>query len=142
MKDFKFSTLVTVRIGDINYGNHAGHQNYFLYFQESRIAYLKQFGYSELDINGYGMIIVEAHCKYKQELYLGDKITVKCRVSELKSKVFIMEYQIEKIDTLCAVGSTINLCFDYRKKKAVHLPQEFVTSIKKFEAMTYQTGFS
>jgi len=135
MKDFKFSIPIAVRIGDINYGNHVGHHNYFLYFQESRIAYLKRFGFSELDINGYGMVISHAECKYKQELYLGDNIKVKCRVTQLKSKVFIMDYQIEKMNTVCAVGSTTNLCFDYRVKKVVNLPQEFVKAIKEFEGI-------
>ena len=133
MRDYKFSIPIKVRIGDINYGNHVGYENYFLYFQEARIAYLMNFGFSETDINGYGMIISEAVCKYKQELFLGDEIIVKCSVSKLKSKIFTMTYQIEKKDKICAFGSTISLCFDYQNKKIAKLPQEFVAMIKAYE---------
>jgi len=135
MKMFKFSIPLKVRIGDINYGNHAGHHMYFLYFQEARIAYLNQFGFSELDIKGYGMMISSADCRYKRELHLGDDIQVKCRVSELKSKLFIMEYEIERSKILCAAGATTNVCFDYRKKKIADLPQEFIKAVKKYEGI-------
>ncbi len=133
MAEFKFSIPLTVRIDDINYGNHVGYQIYFLYFQQARIAYLAQFGFSEFNINGYGMIISEANCRYKQELFFGNDIIVKCKVSELKSKMFIMEYLITKADKVCAIGFTNNMCFDYKNKKVVILPQEFINTIKNFE---------
>ena len=54
MSTFKFSMPLKVRIGDINYGNHVGHETFFSYFQEARIAYLSRFGFSEIDIGGCG----------------------------------------------------------------------------------------
>lgn len=133
MKDFKMSIPITVRIGDINYGNHVGHQNFLLYFQEARIAYLGNLGFSEMDIGGYGMIMAEATCRYRQELFLGDVIDVGCRVSEIKSKAFVMEYRIEKMNAACATGATTNLCFDYTAKKVVTLPEAFVEAVRAFE---------
>ncbi|MBU3948388.1 MAG: acyl-CoA thioesterase [Proteobacteria bacterium] len=138
MTEFKFSISLKVRIDDVNYGNHVGYQIYFLYFQQARIAYLAQFGYSELNINGYGMIISEANCKYKQELFFGDDIIIECRVSELKSKMFIMDYRISKANKVCASGYTTNMCFDYNKKKVVSLSQEFIDKIKEFEGVEYK----
>lgn len=135
MTEFKFSIPLKVRIDDLNYGNHVGYQVYFVYFQQARIAYLNQFRFSEFDINGYGMIISEANCKYKQELLFGDDIIVKCKVTELRSKMFIMDYLVTKTDKVCALGFTNNMCFDYSNKKVVSLPQEFINKIKKFECM-------
>lgn len=135
MKDFKFSIPLKVRIGDINYGNHVGHHVYFLYFQDARIAYLNQFGCSELDIFGYGMIMASADCRYKRELKLGDEIEITCRVSELKSKLFIMAYQIERSNVICATGTTTNVCFDYGKRQITDLPRKFIDAIKKYEGI-------
>ena len=135
MKDFKFSIPLKVHISDVNYGGHVGYQVYLSYFHEARIAYLKEFGCTELDIHGYGMIISEVKCKYKKELFHMDAIRVKCGIGEFKSKVFIMEYQIEKGDHVCAMGSTTNLCYDYQKKKVVELPLEFVKTIKEYEGL-------
>ena len=133
MDEFKFSISLRVRVGDLNYGNHVGHQNYFLYFQEARIAYLNQFGFSELDIDGLAMMIAEANCRYKKELFLGDNLSVDCRVSRVKKKVFIMDYRISKRQTVCAEGFTAGLCLAYSTKKIVRLPQKFTDAVIDFE---------
>jgi acyl-CoA thioester hydrolase len=135
MRDFRLSIPLKVHIGDVNYSGHVGYQIYLSYFQEARIAYLKEFGCTELDIHGYGMIISEANCKYIQELFYRDEIRVKCGIGQLKSRVFVMEYRIEKGDDVCAIGSTTNLCYDYQKKKVVKLPSEFVKAIRKYERL-------
>jgi len=138
MNDFKFSIPTTVRIGDINYGNHVGYHVYLPYFQEARIAYLNATGYSERDIAGLGMIVGSVECKYKKELFLGDAVKVECRVAELKSKAFIMEYRVVKGDTIHATGSTVNLCFDRQSKKVVTLPKPFIQSIRAYEGFQPQ----
>ncbi|MBU1055894.1 MAG: acyl-CoA thioesterase [Proteobacteria bacterium] len=137
MTEFKFLIPLKVRIDDLNYGNHVGYQMHFVYFQQARVAYLNQFGFSEFDISGYGMIISEANCKYKKELFFGDDIIIGCKVSELKSKMFIMDYLITKADQVCAFGFTYNMCFEFNNKKVVKLPQEFIDKIKKFESIDY-----
>lgn len=130
---YKFSIPLTVRAGDLNYGNHVAYYNYLLYFQEARIGYLAQFGCTELDINGYGMIISEARCQYKRELFLSDAIQVHCKVTELKPKRFTMHYQIQRRSTICAEGYTTNICYDYTAKRMVSLPKEFIADIARFE---------
>ncbi len=133
MDRFEFSISLTVRVSDLNYGNHVGYQNFFSYFQEARIAYLEKIGYSEMDIEGYGMIVGEANCKYKQELFLNDRIQIECGIREMKSKLFTMHYQISKEGVICAEGFTKNLCYDYQAKKVVRLPDRFIERIQSFE---------
>jgi acyl-CoA thioester hydrolase len=131
----KFSIPMTVRAGDLNYGNHVGYDQFFVYFQEARLAYLNQFGFSEWDIAGYGLVVAEATCKYKRELLHGDNLTVHCGVSKLKSKVFILTYQVLKGDTVCAEGSTIHVCLDRQTRRVVAVPQAFVETIRAFEGI-------
>lgn len=135
MSTFKFSIPLTVRVNDLNYGNHVGHQNFFAYFQESRVAYLQQFGFSELGIGDYGMLIAEAGCKYKQALFLNDALQVACRVTEIKSKKFTMAYRISKGEVICAEGFTINICYDYSANKVARLPENFIRQISAFEGI-------
>jgi YbgC/YbaW family acyl-CoA thioester hydrolase len=135
MADFKFEFNTRIRITDINYGNHVSYASYLLFFQDARIAYLKNIGCSELDIHGVGMIISEANCKYKRELLLGDEIVIKCKITNLKSKGFEMEYVIEREGKVCAEGKTINLAFDYKAGKITHLPEKFVADVKAFEGI-------
>ncbi|MGD9007712.1 MAG: thioesterase family protein [Desulfobacteraceae bacterium] len=131
--DYKFSIPLTVRAGDLNYGNHVAYYNYLLYFQEARVGYLAQFGCTEMDIKGYGMIISEARCRYKRELFLGDAIQVYCSVTELKPKRFTIHYQIQRSGAICAEGETINICYDYAAKRIASLPKEFIADIARFE---------
>ena len=135
MGKFKFSVPITVRIHDLNYGNHVGYQIYLVYFQEARVAYLKQFGFSEHDIGGFRMLISSAECRYKQELFLGNEIVVGCGVSRLKPKIFIMDYRISRADKICALGSTTQLCFDPAEEKVADVPPAFVTAVKAFEGL-------
>lgn len=135
MKAFRFSIPLTVRVIDLNYGNHVGYQNYFSFFQEARIAYLKQFSYSEMDIEGHGMIIGEANCRYKHELFLHDEIQVACAVTELMSKGFVMEYQISKANAVCATGHTKNFCYDYQAKRVTRPPKAFVQAVRGFDKL-------
>jgi acyl-CoA thioester hydrolase len=135
MNGYPFSLAIKVRIVDLNYGNHVGHHSYFLFFQDARIAYLKHLGHSEFDICGYGMILADANCRYKQELHLGDEIEVGCKISKIRTKAFIMDYQIEKDQKVCATGSTTSLCFDYQKRQVVKLPQVFAMQVKEFEGL-------
>jgi acyl-CoA thioester hydrolase len=133
MAPYKFSISMTVRTTDLNYGNHVGYQTYFSYFQEARSAYLGQFGYTELDIEGYGMIIGEANCRYKRELFLNDCIRIACCITEIKSKRFVMQYEISNKEEVCAEGFTKILCYDYQAREVVQLPDAFVSKIQAFE---------
>ena len=133
MNPFPFFIDLNVRVGDLNYGNHVGHQHFFLYFHEVRLAYLNQLGFSESDIQGLSLVVAEAHCRYRHELLLGDQIRVFCRISEIKAKVFIFEYQITRHETVCATGTTTCLCLDPRRKRAVSLPADFLEAVQRFE---------
>ncbi len=136
MSEFKFSIPIAVRIDDINFSGHVGYQIYLLYFQEARIAYLKNFGFAERDIAGFGMVVVDVHCKYKKELLSGDTFMAQCRVSELRSKTFTMEYRLINDPVIHAVGSTVNLCIDRQARKAARLPQAFIDAVRAYEGIS------
>lgn len=135
MDGFRFVHSMTVRVNDLNYANHVGYQHYLTYFQEARLAYLNHLGFSELDIDGCGMMIAEAVCRYKRELFLNDAIEVGCRVSLLRSKGFRVEYAIARDGLLCAEGHTDCLCYDGGAKKVVKLPEVFRNAVAAFEGI-------
>ena len=73
---YRFFIPYTVRVADVNYGGHVSNAAVLSFFQDARIAYLKQFGYSELDIGGCGLILPEAHVRYLAEMFLGDELRI------------------------------------------------------------------
>jgi YbgC/YbaW family acyl-CoA thioester hydrolase len=135
--EFKFSTNFEIRISDINYGGHLGNDRYLSIFQDARLRYLKQFGYSELDIGeNTSLIMSQAHIDFKAEAFWDDRLTVYVRVSELKSVKFVIEYLLvnnDKQAKVIATGYTEMVGFDYQNRKVSKLPVRFVRDIQVFE---------
>lgn len=133
MDNFKFVIPYDVRVADVNYGAHVSNAAVLSFFQDARIAYLQQFGLSELDIGGCGIILPEAHVNYRAEMFLGDRLQIGVR-TELRSKSsFVMVYRIERDGVVTAEGTTNLVAFNYERRKPVRLPNGFRASVEAFE---------
>lgn len=135
MQGFKFSIPYTVRVVDVNYGAHVANSAVLNFFQDTRIAYLKNLGnYSELDIgNGCGMILSEAHVKYLSEMFLGDELEIGAKITKISRSSFTMFYRIERDGKTTAEGETVLICFDYEKRKPRRLDGLFLERLESFE---------
>ena len=135
MDRFIFTIPYTVRVADVNYGGHVANSAVLNFFQDARIAYLKNLGgYSELDIgNQCGIILPEANVKYLAEMFLGDELVIGTRVKDISRSSFKMEYRIERDGKVTAEGETALVCFDYEKRKPRRLDAQFREKIEAFE---------
>lgn len=133
MDGFRFVIPYDVRVADVNYGAHVSNAAVLSFFQDARIVYLKQFGFSELDIGGCGIILPEAHVKYRAEMFLGDRLQIGVRTELRQKSSFVMMYRIERDEVVTAEGTTNLVAFDYAKRKPVRLPQEFRSCIESYE---------
>ena len=68
---FSFQTEIPVRITDINYGNHLGNDAILSMMHEARVQFLQSLGYTELDVEGAGMIMADTAIIYKGEGFYG-----------------------------------------------------------------------
>ena len=126
MNHFIFHFPYRVGVADVNYGGHVSNAAVLNFFQDARIAFLASLGpYSEIDLGGCGIIMPEAHVFYRQEMFLGDKITIAVRVGALKRSSFSLEYRVEREGELTAEGTTPLVCFDYEKRKPCRMPAQF-----------------
>ena len=133
MDGFRFVIPYDVRVADVNYGAHVSNAAVLSFFQDARIAYLQQFGCSELDIGGCGIILPEAHVKYRAEMFLGDKLSIGARTELLQKSSFVMMYQIERDGIVTAEGTTNLVAFNYERRRPVRLPKEFQSNVEEFE---------
>lgn len=62
---YAYSTELTVRIQDINYGSHVGNDAFVSLLHEARIRYFNHLGYSETDIEGCAIVISDLAVVYK-----------------------------------------------------------------------------
>ena len=138
MQGFKFTLPYRVRIADVNYGGHVANSAVLNFFQDGRIGYLKNLGgYSELDIGGgCGIILPEAHVKYRAEMFHDDELSIGVRVRDLSRSSFSMEYRIERNGEVTAEGETALVCFDYQKRKPRRLDSVFTAKVLTFEGLS------
>lgn len=133
---FIFSTEIPLRVSDINYGGHLGNDSVLSIFQEARIRFLKQFGYSEIDIEGSSIIMTDAAVQYKSQGYYGDILIVQLTVDDIQKVGCDFYYRaINKLSGKeVAVGKTGIAFFDYHKNKITSVPEKFIKLIERLKA--------
>lgn len=122
-----FSTQIPVRISDLNYGNHLANHVYLEMMQEARMQFLAQYGYSEKNLAGVGVIMGDTAIVYKQECFYGDVLRIEVCAADFGVRSFDLLYRFSKQDgSLVCEAKTGMVCFDYEARKTVPVPQEFI----------------
>ncbi len=122
---------VPVRITDINYGNHLGNDSFISIVHEARVQWLQQHGYTELNIEGTGLILADLAVEFKNEGFYGDVIDIKISTGEISKISFELYYTLSvkrnNENIVLAVAKTDMVCYNYSLKKVVAMPQKLNT---------------
>ncbi|MBS1921116.1 MAG: acyl-CoA thioesterase [Bacteroidetes bacterium] len=125
---FSFSTKIPVRINDLNYGGHVGNDAILTFIHEARMQFLGNWGYSELDFAGVGLIMSDVMIEFKSELFYGDIVVASVVFGEFGKVGFDLFYKLEKEQNgkliVVATSKTGMVCYDYQKKKVVPVPEQ------------------
>ena len=124
---FIFSTEISPRISDINYGGHLGHDSVLSLSHEARVRFLSKYGYTELDIEGLGLIMADVGIVYKSESFYGDVISIHLGVGDIGRTRFELIYLLENsIDRKeVAIVQTGLVFYDFTVKKSMEIPAAF-----------------
>ena len=126
-KEFIFKTEIPIRINDINYGGHLGNDAVLSIAHEARLRFLKQHNFTELNVGGAGIIMVDAAVQYKAEGFYGDIIKVEIAVADITGVGcdFVYRCTNNNTGTVIAIVKTGIVFYDYDKKKVVSVPEKF-----------------
>ena len=126
-ENFIFSTEISVRISDINYGGHLGNDSVLSIIHEARLRFLKNFGYSEMDVEGSGIIMSDSVIVYKGEGFYGDLLTVEVTAGDFNNYGCDIFYKIANKKTAKEVvrAKTGIVFFDYSNRKVMPVPEKF-----------------
>jgi acyl-CoA thioester hydrolase len=123
------SFSIRVRISDINYGNHVGNDAFVSIIHEARMQWLRQWGYTELDIEGTGLLIAELIVQFKAEVFYGEVLEVSISVGEVSNTGFELYYKLcvqrNNATIVVAFAKTGMVCYDYAVKKVAAIPELF-----------------
>ncbi len=133
-ESFQFSTEISVRITDLNYGAHLGNDAVLTLVHEARVRFLKALGIeNEADgFDGHGIIQADAAIVYKAEGFYGDVLIFSMACMDFTSSGFDIFYEIKKADgTLVAQAKTGLVCFDYTARKVVRISEGLKDRLSK-----------
>jgi acyl-CoA thioesterase FadM len=129
-----FSTHITVRISDINYGNHLGNEQVLSYMQETRLRFFRSLGYeSELNIEGIGTIQADAAIEYRGESFYGDNILCTLYLGEIGKRSIDFFYTLENESNkkLIARAKTGIAFYNYSLKTTVNIPETLLEKVQR-----------
>jgi len=127
IEKYAFETELTVRITDINYGNHVGNDEFASLIHEARVRFLKNYGFSEKDINGKIMFISDFAVSYKSQAFYGDTLKFEVSAGDFNKHgcdLFFRATQT-KDNTLVLLAKTGIVFFDLIKNKVATTPKAF-----------------
>ena len=128
-KNFDVSITIPVRITDINYGGHVGNDSLVSVIHEARMQFLQHHGYSEMDIEGTGLIMADLAIEFKNESFYGDLITTKMGAGDITGVSFELYYELSTAragkEVIIARAKTTMVCYNYAAKKVAPVPEKF-----------------
>lgn len=127
MPDKKLGSVkISVRVTDINYANHLSNDALVGILHEARMQWLHGLGYTELNVEGVGLIMSDLAVEYKNESFYGDDLTVTLFSAEVSTVSFELYYAATKEDgKIIAYAKTGMVCYNYELKKVAGLPAKF-----------------
>jgi len=132
---FIFKTEIPIRITDINYGGHLGNDSLLSIIHEARVRFLNHLGYSEANVEGTGIIMIDSAIQYKSEGFYGDELVVEIAVNDFTGIGCDFVYRVINKNTSKEIAfvKTGIVFFNYEKRKTAPVPIEFK---KKIEEMS------
>lgn len=132
-ENFLFSTTLTIRVTDLNYGGHVGNDSFLSLIQEASQQFLRSHGYEELSIAGFGLIMADVAIQFKRELNYGNQVKISVAADAFDKLGFDLFYKLELINgeetILAGKAKTGMLCFDYEQKMKVSVPDEVLKKL-------------
>lgn len=124
---FIFQTEIQIQISQINYGGHLGNDSVLSLCHEARLQFLKSLGWTELNIEGLGLIMTDSQITYRAEAFHGDLLEVQLFIGEISEHSFELFYLlINKLSKKeIARAKTGMTFFDYQLRKIAKLPSVF-----------------
>ena len=125
---FLFSTELAIYIGHINHGHHLDNAQLLSLISEARVRFFKSLGYTELNVEGVGIIVADAALQYLSEAFHGEVLMAEMTPADFNKYGCDLIWRLREKESgrEVARGKTGILFFDYDARKPVPVPPRFV----------------
>jgi len=133
---YYYTTLLTVRVTDINAGNHLGNDSMISMISEARARFLFEYGVSETEGDGTGIIVTDLATTYRAEAHARDQLLFEVGVMDFNKYGGDIIFRVTrpKDKTLVAMAKQGFVFFNYKTSQVVAMPEEFQS---KFERVNW-----
>ncbi len=129
---FIFSTDIPIYIGHINYGHHLDNAQMISLISEARVRFFKSLGYSELDVEGVGIIVADVAAQYRSEAFHGETMVVEMAADDFNKYGCDLVWRMsdKASGREVARGKHGIIFFDYTARKAASVPAAFIEKVQ------------
>lgn len=121
LNQYAFSVDIPVRISDLNYADHVGNDSFLSIMHDARMLYLMSRGFTEMNVEGFGLIMADAGVEYKAQMKYGDLVTVEVGIDDFSTVGFDVYYRLsvqrDGQRKITALGKTGMVLFDFQLQK-------------------------
>ena len=129
--EFVFSTELPLYIQHINYGQHLDNAALLMLVAEARVRFFRHFGWSELDVDGVGIVVADAAVQYRSEAFYGETLRLSLATADFNDYGCDLVWRMADAATgrEVARGKTGIVFFDYRTRTKAPVPAGFRTRL-------------
>ena len=120
-----FSIKIKVRYCETDQMGLVHHGSYVNYFEEARIAWISNLGfsYSEMEKSGIILPVSKLNVSYLKPAYFDDNLVVNVELAEMPTSRLIFNYTIKKNnDEVVVTGKTVLAFLNKETKRPVRCP--------------------
>jgi acyl-CoA thioester hydrolase len=121
-KPFVAEASFNVRYAETDAMRIVHHASYIVWFEEGRSHYMRARGssYADFERSGFFMAVTEVNARYVKAAIYDNRVTVRCWLSEVRSRTMTFQYEVVDANTgeLYVSGTTKHICLDTEGKIA------------------------
>lgn len=128
---FGFSTEIPIYINHINYGNHLDNSALISLVSEARVRFFKSLGYTELNVEGVGIVVADVAAQYRSEAFHGETLVVEMAADDFNKYGCDLVWRLSDRATgrEVARGKHGIMFFDYAERRPTAAPAAFVAKV-------------
>lgn len=130
---FVYTTPLTVRITDINAGNHLANDSMISMISEARARFLFQMGVPELSEDKTGIIVTDLATMYKNEAHARDQLLFEVGLMDFNKYGCDIIFRITRPadGRLIALAKSGFVFFNYDASKVVPMPSHVLNTFQQ-----------
>lgn len=136
---FRYHFLLRVRFAETDMQGIVFNGNYLTYTDTAVTEYLRRldYPYQEMVKGGFDFVLAHISCDFRGAAYFDDALEVHTRVAELKTRSFVVEFEIYREGEAIALfnATSIYVGINPATKRPTPLPEKFRQLVQAFEQL-------